>query len=47
MPKVRIETERRRETGERLRFWRTRRECSQAEVARAANITQALEYALQ
>ena len=41
MPKVRIETERRRETGERLRFWRTRRECSQAEVARAAHITQA------
>jgi transcriptional regulator with XRE-family HTH domain len=41
MPKIRIETERRRETGERLRFWRMRRECSQAEVARAANITQA------
>lgn len=41
MPKVRIEEQRRRETGERLRHWRTRRECSQAEVARAAKITQA------
>jgi transcriptional regulator with XRE-family HTH domain len=35
------EKERRRQTGERLRYWRTRRQCSQAEVARAAGITQA------
>ena len=31
-----MERQRRRETGERLRYWRTRRQCSQAEVARAA-----------
>lgn len=36
-----VERQRRRETGERLRYWRTRRQCSQAEVARAAGITQA------
>ncbi len=35
------ERQRRRETGERLRYWRMRRQCSQAEVARAAGITQA------
>jgi|GEM_PF-2457592 len=36
-----VEKQRRRETGERLRYWRMRRQCSQAEVARAAGITQA------
>lgn len=36
-----LEQDRRRETGERLRYWRMRRQSSQAEVARAAGITQA------
>jgi transcriptional regulator with XRE-family HTH domain len=36
-----VEQERRRETGERLRYWRTRRQVSQSEVARASGITQA------
>ncbi len=36
-----IEQERRKQTGERLRYWRTRRQSSQAEIARAAGITQA------
>ena len=35
------DNELRRETGQRLREWRLRRERSQAEVARAAGITQA------
>ena len=41
MAKVIRAEQRRRETGERVRYWRTRRRCSQAEVARAAGITQA------
>ena len=41
MAKVAEAEQRRRETGERVRYWRTRRQCSQAEVARAAGITQA------
>ena len=36
-----VETDRRRLTGERLRYWRMRRQCSQAEVSRVAGITQA------
>ena len=41
MANEKIEQARRRETGERLRYWRTRRQVSQSEVARAAGITQA------
>ncbi len=36
-----IEQERRHQTGERLRYWRMRRQSSQADIARAAGITQA------
>ena len=39
--KTHIEQERRKQTGERLRYWRVRRQSSQAEIARAAGITQA------
>ena len=35
------EQERRQQIGERIRFWRMRRQASQAEIARASGVTQA------